>query len=45
MTHELGHPKAPTAPAAKPRTCYRAACKEVYGPHGHVPGVEGPHAY
>lgn len=47
-THEVTmHPKAPKAPAAvaKPRTCYRVKCLEVYGPKGHVPGLEGPHAY
>lgn len=45
LTHErTAHPAAPVA-VKRPRTCYRPACKGVYGPHGHVPGVEGPHAY
>ena len=45
FAHELTHPKVVATKTAKPRTCYAPKCKEVYGPHGHVPGLEGPHAY
>jgi hypothetical protein len=45
LTHALtAHPKVAT-PAPKRYTCRAAKCTEVYGPRGHVPGVEGPHAY
>ena len=47
LTHErTAHPApAPAATARKPYTCRQPKCCEVYGPRGHVPGLEGPHAY
>ena len=45
MAHvAAAHPKG--APAKKrPATCRAAKCVDVYGPAGHVPGIDGPHAY
>jgi len=45
LTHVKTEHPTPETKIAKPRTCYRKACVEFYGPKGHVPGLEGPHAY
>lgn len=45
LAHELTHPKPVVAAAAKARVCYAPKCKEFYGAHGHVVGLEGPHVH
>jgi hypothetical protein len=46
LAHDLlAHPKAAAvATARKGYVCRQAKCVDVYGPGGHVPGLEGPHA-
>lgn len=45
LTHDLAaHPRTP-APDAKRKVCRRKGCLDLYGPHGHVPGLEGSCAY
>jgi hypothetical protein len=44
LAHERTTHPVVTAPV-KPKVCRRTTCKEVYGPLGHIVGLEGPHAY
>jgi len=45
LTHDLAmHPKATLPVTRKGYVCRQLKCIEVYGPLGHVPGLEGPHA-
>lgn len=45
LAHEKATHPRPTAVTVKPKVCHRVRCLEVYGPHGHVIGLEGPCAY
>lgn len=47
LAHEKAEHAAPVvAPAARRGyVCRQPKCVEVYGPRGHAPGTEGPHAY
>lgn len=46
LAHEKAmHPAAAATAAGPRRVCYRKGCVDVYGPRGHVVGLEGPHAY
>jgi hypothetical protein len=45
LAHDKAMHPAAVLPAARPRTCYRPACVDYYGPSGHVVGRTGPHVY